>query len=497
MVLIPRRPGAGAPPDEYDRCNAHAALVTCQPAPPLNRVRMRPTTLLLLSLCLAAGASAQSAPDEADAAMLRRLYDAALTDSPIYGRLSELVKNHPGRLSGSQSLEGAVQWAADVLRKQGVDRLELQPVMVPHWERGAPESVRVIGSDGQASPLAAFALGGSVPTPPDGLRAPVTELLSLDALKTADVKGKIVFFNRPMNPREVIPGAAYGAAGDQRNQGPLEAARHGAVGVLTRSLTHALDDHPHTGYTGYLPEVPRIPAAALSTLAADRLSAALRTDPSLQVELVVNSRWFDDAPSHNVIGEIRGSEHPESVILVGGHLDSWDVTPGAHDDGSGVVQSIEVLRLLRAVGYRPRHTVRCVLFTSEENSLNGALEYARIAGEKKEEHLLALESDNGGFQPHGFQLGNTRGNAHIRAARWRELFAPYRITTFESGNGGADVGPLMAMGYTVGEILPDSQRYFDYHHTTIDTVDKVNPRELQLGAAAMAALVYLFDRHGL
>ena len=432
-----------------------------------------------------------------DAVMLRRIYDAALTDSPAYDHLGELVAKYPGRLSGSKTLENAVLWAKAVLEKQGVDRLELQPVMVPHWERGAPESVRFIGSDGKASPLTAFALGGSVPTPAGGLRAPVVELHSLDELKTADVKGKIVFFNRPMDPKAVNPGDAYGEAGDQRNKGPGAAAPYGAVGVLTRSLTHATDDVPHTGNTKYEDGVPRIPAAALSTVAANRLSAALKADPKLQAELVINSKWFDPAPSYNVIGELRGSEHPEQIIVVGGHLDSWDVTPGAHDDGAGVVHSIEVLRLLQAVGYKPRHTLRCVLFTSEENSTNGGKEYARVVGEKKEVHLLALESDNGGYQPIGFQLGNTAGDAPARAARWRTLLEPYRLNVFESGPGGADVGPLIEHGATVGEIIPESQRYFNFHHTTIDTMDKVNPRELQLGAAAMAALVYLVDRHGL
>jgi hypothetical protein len=424
--------------------------------------------------------------------MLRRICDAALTDSPTYGHLGELVSKYPGRLSGSKNLEGAVQWTAALLKAQGVDRLELQPVMVPHWERGAKESVRLGNSE-----LAAFALGGSVPTPAGGLTAPVVELHSLDALKTTDVRGKIVFFNRPMDPKAVNPGEAYGEAGDQRNKGPGEAAQYGAVGVLSRSLTHALDDVPHTGNTSYVDGVPRIPAAALSTLAANRLSAALKADPAARVTLTINSRWFDPAPSHNVIGEIRGSEHPEVIILVGGHLDSWDVTPGAHDDGAGVVQSIEVLRVLQAAGYKPRHTIRCVLFTSEENSTNGGKEYARLVGEKKEKHLLALESDNGGFQPIGFQLNNTAGDAHTRAARWRPLLEPYRLNVIEKGDGGADVAPLIDHGAIVGEIIPESQRYFDYHHTTIDTMDKVNPRELQLGAAAMAALVYLFDQHGL
>lgn len=431
--------------------------------------------------------------------MLRRIHDAALTNSPIYANLTELVDKYPGRLAGSKKLEGAVQWGRAVLEKQGVDRLELQPVKVPHWERGAPESVRFIGSDGRATPLNAFALGGSVATPAGGLRAPVIELHSLDDLATHDVKGKIVFFNGPMDPTRIIPGYAYVAAGKQRNKGPGEAAKHGAVGVITRSLTHALDDHPHTGTLKYLPDVPRIPAAAVSTVAADRLSAALKADPALSAELVIHAQWFEPALSHNVIGEIRGSEHPEQIIVIGGHLDSWDVTPGAHDDGAGIVQSIEVLRLLRAAGWQPRHTIRCVLFTSEEIAPGpaGGDEYARVAAEKKEVHLFALESDSGGFQPGRFQVGNTAKDAHLRAQRWLPLFAPYNLFVIEAGDGGTDVEPLQKHGAITAEMLPDSQRYFDYHHTTIDTVDKVNPRELQLGAAAMASLVYLVDRHGL
>jgi hypothetical protein len=458
----------------------------------------RLTTRLLAATLLALPAfAAESAPADTDPAMLRRIYDAALADGTAYARLGELVDRYPGRISGSARLEGAVRWAQDILDKQGVDRTELQPVMVPHWERGAAESVRLLGADGRALPLTATALGGSVPTPEGGLRAPVIELQSLDELATRDVKGKVVFFNRPMRPQDVHPGTAYGGAGDQRNKGPAAAAKHGAVGVLTRSLTHRLDDVPHTGNTSYEPHVPCIPAAALSTLAADRLSAALRADPATQVELAIHSRWFPDAPSHNVIGEIRGTEFPDQVILVGGHLDSWDITPGAHDDGAGVVQAMEVLRLFQALGYQPRHTLRCVLYTAEENGSAGGKEYARVAAERKEVHVLALESDGGGDQPRHLQLGNPANDAHTRAARWLPLLAPYDLLAIESGKGGADVGPLLANGATVGQILPYSQRYFDYHHAAVDTIDKVNPRELQLGAAAMAALVYLVDRHGL
>jgi carboxypeptidase Q len=457
--------------------------------------------LLVLGLLTPAFAAEETdpAPDPADVQMLARLHDAALDGSPIHDRLADLVQRHPGRLAGSPNLAQAIQWARSLLEQQGVDRLELQPVQVPHWERGAPERVALVPSDPAALPvpLAALALGGSVATPAGGLLAPVVELQSLDALKDTDVRGKIVFFNRPMDPRAVTPGRAYSGAVDQRSRGPAEAARHGAVAVLIRSLTHSRDDYPHTGQTRYLPESPAIPAAALSTLAADRLSTALRADPNLRVSVAIHSRSFDDALSHNLIAELRGTEAPEKVILVGGHLDSWDISPGAHDDGAGCVQAIEVLRLLQAAGYRPRHTIRCVLFTNEENGLRGAMEYARVVGERQEEHVLALESDSGGFGPRGFQLGNTRDDAHARAARWLPLFAPYGIHAFTRGNGGADVHPLMAKGYAVGQIIPDTQRYFDFHHTTVDTVDQVNPRELQLSAAALASLVYLVDRHGL
>ena len=262
-----------------------------------------------------------SAPAEdsgADEKMLRALYTAALTNSPAYEQLRELTTKYPGRLGGSQNLAGAVKWSQAILQATGVDRTELQPATVPHWERGAPESVRYYPTPKEAAiPLTAVALGGSVPTPSTGLRARVIELRTLAELKTADVKGKIVFFNRPMNPSYVATGHAYGEAGDQRNRGPGEAARYGAVGVLVRSLTLAHDDIPHTGNTSYLPDVPRIPAAALSTVAADHFSRALKDNPALTAELIINSTWFEPAPSHNVIGELTGHAHPEKIILVG------------------------------------------------------------------------------------------------------------------------------------------------------------------------------------
>jgi Zn-dependent M28 family amino/carboxypeptidase len=306
-----------------------------------------------------------------------------------------------------------------------------------------------------------------------------------------------------MDPAIVRPGTAYSLAVVARSRGPSAAARAGAVAVLVRSATHALDDFPHTGSTTYAPDAPRIPAAAISTLAAERLSAALaaaktKNGPAVRAALKIHSRWLPDAPSHNVIGEIPGAEFPDRIILVGGHLDSWDVTPGAHDNGSGVVQSIEVLRIFRALGLKPRHTLRCVLFTNEENGLRGSLAYAAAVREKKERHVIAIETDNGGFQPRGFNLGSTQGDLHERAtARWAPLFAPYGLNAFVKGTGGADVGALLAQGIAVAGLTPDSQRYFDYHHTAADSLDKVHPRELHLGAGALAALVWLVDTQGL
>lgn len=442
---------------------------------------------------------APSAPPSPEEQMVRKFYTEALTHGAAYENLATLVTKFPGRLSGSKALEGAVTWGEQTLNALSLDRVYKQDVMVPHWERGEKEAVMMLNATG-AEMLSAVALGGSVPTPKLGLHGEVIEVKSLDelvVLGSAKLTGKIVFFNRPMDPTAINPHPAYGAAGDQRNRGPAAAAALGAVGALTRSLTHARDDLPHTGATSYKPEGPNIPAAAISTRAADKLSAALAVGSIVRVTMKISSQWFPDAPSHNVIGEIRGSEFPEEIILVGGHLDSWDIAPGAHDDGAGVVQSIEVMRLFKALGIKPRHTLRCVLFTAEENGIAGALKYAELAKASGEKHVLAIETDSGGFQPRAFVLGSTQGKAHERAERWLPLFAPYGISSFVLGRGGADVAPLMLQGTTVGNLAPESQRYFDIHHTTADSLDKVNARELHLGAASLAALIWLVDTQGL
>ena len=467
---------------------------------------MRPLALLCVLLGLGAVAGAQPAPAASAAPSavateetVDRFFTEALEHGQAYDQLRVLTTGYPGRLAGSKSLEGAVRWGQQVLGAMGLDRVYMQDVSVPHWERGAPESVQLLAAGG-AQPLTATALGNSPSTPAGGLTTEVVEVHSLaevEKLGREALAGKIVFYNRPMNAALFRTMQAYGEAGDQRNRGPGVAAKFGAAGVLTRSLTLAHDDVPHTGTTTYLPGFPRIPAAALSLVAADRLSAALTADPHTRVSMQIHARSLPDAPSHNVIGEIRGSEFPDQIILVGGHLDSWDIAPGAHDDGAGIVQSIEVLRLFRALGLKPRHTLRCVLFVNEENGGAGATRYAGLAQEAHERHVFAVETDNGGFAPTGFNLGSTQGNAHERAERWRTLFEPWGVWHFTKGSGGADVAPLLLQGVTVAGLTPDSQRYFDYHHTAIDTIDKVNPRELHLGAAAMAALIWLVDQQGL
>jgi len=457
---------------------------------------MRFSRFTIFLCTLAAGASAQPA----DEAVVRQIFSEALAHGTAYMNLQALTEKYPGRLSGSKTLEDAFLWAERTLGGLSPDRVYRQAVLVPHWERGPAETACIAGR-ADLPPLAVLALGGSTATPPGALTAPVVEVQSLaevEQLGRDRLAGKIVFFNRPMDPTFIRTNLAYRAAGDQRFRGPAQAARFGAVAALVRSLTFAADDVPHAGMTAFPPEVAPIPCAALGLQSADRLSAALRADPALRLVLTINARHLPDAPSCNVIGEIRGREAPDEILVVGGHLDSWDNTPGAHDDGAGVVQAMEVLRLFRALGLQPRHTLRCVIFTNEENGARGAAAYAAAAKERGEKHLLALESDAGGFTPRGFELGSAQGPVHERAAgQWRALFEPYGVSAFTPGSGGTDVAPLQAQGAIVGELVPDSQRYFDYHHAATDTLDHVNRRELELGAASLAALIWLVDTHGL
>jgi hypothetical protein len=318
----------------------------------------------------------------------------------------------------------------------------------------------------------------------------------LKQLGEKGVKGKIVFWNRAMDPTRINTFAAYGGAVDQRANGASEAAKFGAVAVIVRSMGSNLEDYPHTGSLRYQPNVGQIPAIAIATRHAEQLSKLLKDDPQLQFYIETHCQNLPDAPSFNVIGEIRGSEVPNEFIVAGGHLDAWDLGEGAHDDGAGCVHSIEAVRLLKAIGYKPKRTLRAVMFMNEENGLRGGIEYAKQAQLKKEKHLAAMESDRGGFTPRGFTVP-TDAVAKERVRSWKPLLEPYGLSDFSQEGGGADIGPLANQGVHLLGFLPDSQRYFDYHHTPEDTFDKVNKRELELGSASMAALLYLIDLYGL
>ncbi len=437
---------------------------------------------------------------QSDQEQVDKIYKTSLTNGQSYEWLDYLSNQIGGRLSGSLNAERAVQWGKEELEKLGLDKVWLQPVMVPKWVRGVTEYAYIETTPGNSTVVNICALGGSMATPYGGLKANVIEVNGIDELKEqgeANVKGKIVFFNRPMDEQLINTFQSYGGCVDQRYAGAMEAAKLGAVGVIVRSMNLRMDDYPHTGSMTYgdLPLSKRIPAAAISTNHAELLSHMLRLDNSIKFYFNQTCKQFKDVQSYNVIGEIKGSEFPNEYIVIGGHLDSWDLGDGAHDDGAGIVQSMDVLRLLKASGIKPKRSIRAVLFMNEENGLRGATKYSEEAKRKGENHVFALESDSGGFTPRGFSFDCSDANFN-QVLQWKPLFEPYLIHYFEKGGSGADVGPLKNGNNVVAGLRPDSQRYFDYHHAANDTFDAVNKRELELGAATMTALVYLYDKYG-
>lgn len=461
---------------------------------------MRKYIALIITLCFSAIGIAQNTNQQTDSLNLRKLYDMSLLNGQSYAWLDHLSNKIGGRLSGSVNAQQAVEYTKAELEKLGLDKVWLQPVMVPKWTRGVKEYAYVQAAGAPSTQVNICALGGSVATPETGLRAQVIEVQGLEDLAhygKEQIKGKIVFYNRPMRADLIQTFEAYGGCVDQRYLGAVEAAKYGAVGVIVRSLSHIIDDKPHTGSMSYenLPNDQRIPAAAISTKDAEYLSSMLKLNKDLSFYYKMNCRNYDDVQSYNVIGEITGSEKPEEVIVVGGHLDSWDLGDGAHDDGAGVVQSMEVLRLLKETGLKPKRTIRVVLFMNEENGLRGGKKYAEVAKKNGENHIFALESDSGGFTPRGFSF-DASPLQFEQVTAWEPLFKPYLIHYFELGGSGADVGPLKDGNTVLAGLRPDSQRYFDYHHASSDTFDKINKRELELGAATMASMVYLVDKYG-
>lgn len=437
---------------------------------------------------------------QSDEIQLKNIYELSLTNGKSYKWLEYLSNSIGGRLSGSLNADKAVYYTKSELDSLNLDRVWLQPVMVPKWVRGNPEFAYIETAPGKTISVNICALGGSVSTPIGGIKAQLLEvsgIKELQALNDTLVMDKIVFFNRPMQASEINTFKAYGKCVDQRYEGAKEAAKKGALAVIVRSMNLRIDNFPHTGVMSYgdLPIHQRIPAAAISTRDAELLSGMLAIDDSFNFYFKQNCKQLKDVKSHNVIAEIKGSEFPDEIILVGGHLDSWDLGDGSHDDGAGCVQSMEVLHLLKLAGIQPKRTIRVVLFMNEENGGRGASVYNNITKAKGENHIFALESDSGGFTPRGFKFEGDPSK-FAKVLSWKNLFEPYLIHYFKMGGSGADISQLNNGENLLAGLFPDSQRYFDFHHAANDTFDAINKRELELGAASMTALVYLIDKYG-
>jgi hypothetical protein len=434
--------------------------------------------------------------EKVDKTNIKKIFDTALLNGKSYEWLRDLT-SIGGRLSGSPEAAKAVVWGEKVMKEVGLDSVWLQPAIVPHWVRGDKE-VAYFVSNGKKVDMAVCALGGSIGTSNKGVIAEVIEVKSIEeaAALGEKARGKIIFYNRPFDNTLINTFSAYGGCVDQRANGAATVGKFGALAVIVRSMTNNIDDYPHTGTMRYgdIPESEYIPAAAISTLAAENLSKALKEDSKLKVYLRQTCKNLPKEKSFNVIGEIRGSEHPEKVIVVGGHLDSWDLGDGAHDDGTGIVQSLEVLHIFKKNNIKPKNTIRVVFFMDEEQGGGGAKAYADAAKLTNENHLGGLESDAGGHTPRGFTIDANSGNTKLLQS-WKKLLAPYGLHDIHKGGSGADISPLKADHTTLVGYRPDPQRYFDYHHAATDTFDKVNKRELELGSASMASMIYLMDKY--
>jgi len=448
--------------------------------------------LILLIFCSALTATSQ----DSDSVFIQKIYNEALTNGQSYENLRSLCKDIGARLSGSSEAQMAVEWSQIRMEKCGFDKVYLQPIMVPHWERGTKESGWIRSKKGEIIKVNLLALGGSVGT--NGtLEGEIVEFKHLDDLKKANkslIEGRIVFLNQPMNEKEIQTFKAYGGCYQIRGNGAVEAGKLGAKAVVIRSLGLPIDEHPHTGSMHYSDDVEKIPAAALSTKDAEILSQMLKNG-SLQFVMEMDCRSYEPVQSYNVIGEITGSKFPNKIITVGGHLDSWDTGEGAHDDGAGVMHSLEALRILKELNYEPNHTLRVVFFMNEENGNMGGETYATWVKERKEEHIAAVESDRGGFAPRGYNIDGNDTHLKFLQSLEKEL-RHYDLHIFEKGYGGVDIGPLKKQFEAIAlfGFIPDSQRYFDFHHAPSDVFENVNKRELELGCAGVASLLYFIDK---
>ncbi|NVK63021.1 MAG: M20/M25/M40 family metallo-hydrolase [Flavobacteriales bacterium] len=447
---------------------------------------------IFLFLLLSYSVSAQN-----DSTFIRSVYNTALSDGEAYEDLRSLCKDIGARITGSAEAEMAVLWGKSKMEEYGFDKVYLQEIQVPHWERGTKEAGWIKTNKGEIIKVHLLALGGSIGT--NGtMEADIIEFNSLEDLKKANskqVEGKIVFINQPMDEQQINTFRAYGGCYAIRGFGAVEASKLGAKAVLIRSLGLPIDEHPHTGSMHYVDTVERIPAAALSTLDAEKLSEVL-TNGSAKFVLEMDCRAYPDATSYNVIGEMTGTESPEEIITFGGHLDSWDTGEGAHDDGAGIVHCLEALRILKTLNYRPKHTLRLVFFMNEENGNRGGQSYAKIVSDLGEKQIAAVESDRGGFAPRGFHCDGEENYVQLLET-FEEDLTHYDLHVFEKGYGGVDISPLKKYYPEIPlfGFVPDSQRYFDFHHAPSDVFENVNKRELELGAAAIASLLFLLDKN--
>ncbi|HTL82039.1 MAG TPA: M20/M25/M40 family metallo-hydrolase [Bacteroidia bacterium] len=435
-----------------------------------------------------------------DSTVISKIYKEACVNGQAYDVLNGLCTKAPKRLSGSPGAQVAVDYMKSVMLNYGFDKVWLVPCMVPHWVRGDHERGFII-SPKTKTPIEVnvAALGGSLATPKDGLKGDVVEVSSfedLDKLGKKGVEGKIVFFNHHWDDSKVSTFEAYGDAVQFRFQGPPAAEKYGAIGAIVRSCTSSIDTFPHTGTTRNDSLAPKIPCCAIATKDANTLHDMIAAQTGIQFSLTMNCQWLPDEKSYNVVGEITGSESPKDIICAGGHLDAWELGDGANDDGAGVAQSVEAIRIFKALGIKPKHSIRCIAFMNEENGGRGGKAYCDSAKAHGEKHIAALESDAGGFTPRGFGLV-MNADQKKKIVSWAPLFFQYGVYDFTHEGGGSDIGPLKDCGTPLLGLEPDGARYFDYHHTEIDVMKNVNRRELHLGAASMAAMMYLIDKYGL
>jgi carboxypeptidase Q len=442
-----------------------------------------------------------------DSFFIKKISDEILTNGKAYENLRHLTKKIGSRLTGSPGMVKSEIWGLKTMQESGADKAWLQECMVPHWVRGGKDKAKAFHTNGKRmmiTTLDVIALGNSMGTGKKDIKAEVIIVNSFEELekRKEEIPGKIVFYNYKFNDTYINTFLAYRDAGQYRGQGPGRAAKYGAKAVIVRSLTNATDNNPHTGATRYDTAYSKIPAVAIGLKDADWLNSTIQAHikgafTPIQVSIKTNGHFLPDTIGHNVIGELTGTQFPEEIITIGGHLDSWDPAEGAHDDGAGCVQTMEILRTFKAIGYKPKRTLRFVLFANEENGGRGGNKYADEAKVNNEKHIFALESDAGGFTPRGLGFSGTE-EQYQRFLTWKDLIAPYGASEFTKGGGGSDIGPLnKAFNTATGSLNPDPQRYFDIHHARSDVFEAVNKRELELGAVNMAALIYLVDKYGL